>query len=166
MPFAFLRNAESKRCCSSGRTDNGLNPRGRISLELSAFCLFREFLTRALALAASPSPIATAASSARASLLLRRREWDHVTVNHWRIAIACPCVHYLPALLEQVAPTISSLNLVANRVRQCHFAGLSRKVRALTAPIAEGAAEAMRSKIATAHTPEKHQERHVAQWPS
>jgi len=50
-------------------------------------------------------------------------------------AVPRPSLCQLPSLLEEVATPIGRFDLVADRVRQCHLANLTREVRLFGAPV-------------------------------
>jgi len=54
-----------------------------------------------------------------------------------RRQIIRPRLHQLPTLLDQIPAPVRGLDLIGDRVRQRHFDGLGRKVRALRCPVTE-----------------------------
>src|SRR3954463_13713237 len=68
-------------------------------------------------------------------------------------AICRPCFGELASLLEQVTAPIGGFHLIADCMRQRHFADLAREIRPLGAPVREGGAEAMRGQVTAPHAP-------------
>jgi hypothetical protein len=74
-----------------------------------------------------------------------------------------PFGHQQAALLEQIAASISGLDLAFDRVRQRHLDYVARVVRVLGRPIAERGSEAMRGQIIATHATKEHKHRHIAE---
>ena len=74
-----------------------------------------------------------------------------------------PRVHQVETLLQQIPAPIRRLDFVADGMRKRHLDNLARIVRPLGGPIAEGRPEAMRGQIASAHSAQQHEKRHVGE---
>ena len=73
-----------------------------------------------------------------------------------------PVVHKMHALFLHGSAAVGGFDLVSHDVRErhlCHFVGV---VRLFGCPVAESAAEAVRSEVRPAHSFQKRQHRHVA----
>src|SRR5271155_3009752 len=114
-------------------------------------------------LSSRASAIVTAALSRWCRLAQQRY---HTAPGGWRGARLRPRIHDFPALLKQVAASVSRLDLVADNVRQCHLGDLGRKRGALGRPITKARPKSVRRQIAAAHAAQQHQHRHVADWPA
>jgi hypothetical protein len=77
------------------------------------------------------------------------------------LTIRRPCLHQLAPLFQRVAAPVRLLGLVANRVRKGGLGNLARELGLVPRSIAKGRAEAMRREIASSHSPQRHQQRHV-----
>jgi hypothetical protein len=64
---------------------------------------------------------------------------------------------------EQVAASIGSLDLVANRVREGHLGNLGRKICLLGRPVPEARSETMHGQIAATHPTQQHKKCHIAE---
>jgi len=101
----------------------------------------------------------------REGILLRRRERNHFAGRRRGGAVPRPCVHQLPALLEQITATVGSLDFVRDGMRQRHLGNFGREPGPFGRPITETRPEAVHRELAAAHAAQGHGHRHVADRP-
>ena len=90
---------------------------------------------------------------------------DHFSVMAGLLAaIPCPVTHEATALLEQVAPAVSGLNLVADNMRERGLDDVVLIIGRLGSPVAEGRSEAVRDK-ARPHATHELEHGHVGERP-
>ena len=92
-----------------------------------------------------------------------RSQWHHITATLNPFAEPRPLVRQPPPLLKHISAPVSSLDLIADRMRQRHLGHLARKRSALGGPIAKCAADAVCCQVAASHAAQRHQQRHVGQ---
>jgi hypothetical protein len=66
-----------------------------------------------------------------------------------------PVRHQFTSFFQRIAAPISLLGFVADYVTQRRLCNFALKIRSISDPIAEGAAETVRGDVAAAHTAQK-----------